>query len=439
MLNQRRWLGVVLGLLMSASCAQASDADRNWGQWRGPRADGTAPHGTPALNWSETENVSWKVPIPGQGNSTPVVWGDRIFVMTAVSTGKKEENFGNAGRGPERLRPVPVEEQEFVLLCLDRASGDERWRQVATRRMPHEGHHRDNSHASASPITDGKRVYAYYGSHGIFCYDLDGKLLWDKTLGTLETRNSFGEGASPALHGDTLVVVQDQEGDSFIYALDAVTGAVRWKQAREEDTGWSTPLIVEHGGRTEVVVNGSNAVRSYDLASGELLWLCAGQTVNAIPSPVTDGKTVYVMSGFRGNAVYAIALGHTGDLAGTDAVRWTGSRGTSYVPSPVLSDGRLTFFQRNDAILSCFDAATGEPHYAQQRLEGMGGVYASPVAAGGRVYLLDREGVCVVLEDGPAFKVLATNRLDDRFDASPAVVGTQLFLRGQKSLYCVEE
>jgi len=303
--------------------------------------------------------------------------------------------------------------------------------------MPHEGHHGDNNYAPSSPVTDGKHVYAYLGSYGLYCFDMDGNLKWDKPFGPLRTRRGFGEGASPALYGDSLVVVRDHEDDSSILALDAATGDTRWEKPRDEPTGWSTPLILEYDGRTHVIVNAANAVRSYDLATGDMIWSCGGQTDNAVPSPVEDKGVVYVMSGFRGNALFAIELGHEGDLSGTDAVKWTADRGTPYVPSPALTGGRLYYFHGNNARLSCVDAASGTVHYGQVSLEGLNGAYASPVAANGKIYLFDRRGVGMVLEDGTELKILATNQLDDRITASPAIVDGELFVRGHQHLYCI--
>jgi outer membrane protein assembly factor BamB len=234
------------------------------------------------------------------------------------------------------------------------------------------------------------------------------------------------------------VVVWDEEGDSFIYALDKNSGEVLWKKPRNERSSWSTPSIIEFEGQTQVVVNGTKAVRSYDLKSGDLIWECSGQTANAIPSPVHQDGIVIAMSGFRGNALHAIRLGHKGVLTGTDAVVWSHDRGTPYVPSPLLFDGKLWFCQKNDGILSCFGATSGEMFYSQERL-GIRGVYASPIAAGNRVYIAGRDGNTVVVENSTQFKILKTNRLEEKFDASPVVVGDYLYLRGQNTLYCIGE
>jgi outer membrane protein assembly factor BamB len=431
----------------------AGDGNEFWPQWRGPLATGVAPLADPPLKWDETNHVKWKVKVPGSGDSTPVVWGDRLFLLTAIPTGKKgggkpsETAAPNAGGGEGssgegqrrgRMGSGSVDEvYQFATLCVDRKSGKTLWQKVAREETPHEGHQQNNTFASASAITDGEEVLAYFGSRGLHCYDLEGNLKWQKDFGKMRTKMGFGEGASPTLHGDRVVVVWDHEGEDFIVALDKRTGKELWRTPRDEGTGWSTPLAVEHGGKAQVIVNATGKVRSYDLANGKEIWSCAGQTVNAIPSPVAAGDTVYVTSGFRGNALYAIQLGRTGDLSGTDAIRWSHNKSTPYVPSPLLVEGLLYFLANNDGKLSCFDAKTGTAHFEAERLDGIYSVYASPVAAKDRVYVLGREGTCLVLRQGPKLEVLATNHLDDKTDASPALAGKELFVRGRQYLYCI--
>jgi len=324
--------------------------------------------------------------------------------------------------------------------CVDSTTGNTIWEKVAREEVPHEGHQPNNTFASASPITDGQYLFAYFGSRGLHCYDLDGNLKWSKDFGRMQTRNGFGEGGSPALHGNTLVVNWDDETDNdFIVALDKRDGKQLWKTPRNEDTTWSTPLIVEHDGKTQVIVNASRKVRSYDLATGKELWSCAGQTANSIPSPVADANTVYVTSGFRGSALFAITLGRAGDLTGTDAIRWSHDRDTPYVPSPLLVNDLLYVLKVNSGILSCLDKKTGEAHYEAERLEGIREIYASPVAAKDRVYVLGRDGACLVLKKSPKLEILATNKLEDKTDASIAMAGKELFIRGRENLYCIED
>jgi len=428
-------------------------AEQCWPQWRGPLATGYAPLANPPVTWSETEHVKWKVSVLGSGDSTPIVWADRVFLLTAIPAGKKTgtnpsessprpggNETGPGGARGERGRmngDGPDQVYQFVVLCLDRKTGKIVWQNTAREEIPHEGHQQNNTFASASVLTDGKVVLAFFGSRGLHCYDLDGNLKWSKDFGHMKTKMGFGEGASPALHGDSVIVNWDHEGDDFIVALDKSTGKEIWRTARNEGTGWSTPLVIEHAGKQQVVVNATGKVRSYDLADGKEIWSCAGQTVNAIPTPVADQDTVYITSGFRGHALLAIALGRSGDLTDSDAIRWKHDKSTPYVPSPLLVDNFLYFLANNDAKLSCFDAKTGQARFEAQALEGLFSIYASPVAAKDRIYVLGREGTCVVIKKGPKLEVLATNKIEDKTDASLALAGNELFLRGRANLYCI--
>ncbi|MBI3191359.1 MAG: PQQ-like beta-propeller repeat protein, partial [Pedosphaera parvula] len=328
-------------------------------------ANGPAPDANPPVEWSESKNIKWKVALPGEGSSTPVIWGDRIFLTAASSMGKPSASVSTSastqrpdtaqpnprGPGGDKGSPAvggrrrgggmfgiekPTQPYRFMVLCLDRRTGKPLWESVAREEVPHEGHHPTGTYAGASPVTDGQLVFVFFGSRGLHCFDLNGALLWQKDFGHMRTKNSFGEGSSPALHGDTVVVNWDQEGDSFITALDKRTGKERWRQRRDEGTGWSTPLIIDHEGQAQVVVNATGKVRGYDLATGTLRWEAGGQTANAIPSPVSANGMVYVTSGFRGSTLQAIRLGKTGELTGTDAIAWRYDRDTPYVPSPLL-------------------------------------------------------------------------------------------------------
>jgi len=324
-------------------------------------------------------------------------------------------------------------------LCLDRNTGKELWRKIAAEEIPQEGHHGDNSFASASPTTDGQRLYVCFGSAGVYCYDLDGNLVWDRDLGPVETRLSFGEGSSPVVHDGRLLIVRDHDQQSYITMLDAETGKPNWQRARDEPSAWATPLVVEHDGRTQIITNGRNRVRSYDLNGGSLLWECGGQVSNVTPSPVATDDTVFCMSGYKGSALYALPLNATGDITDSSKVVWSKSKDTPYVPSPLLYDGRLYINKSNDPIMVSLDAKTGEPLIERTRMPGIRGLYASPVGAAGRVYFVGRHGTTLVLEHGDTFNVLATNTLDAHIDASPAMVGNDLFLRSKTHLYCVAE
>lgn len=439
-------LALLAFLALGAALAASDVAERYWPQWRGPRGDGVAPQGDPPTTWSETANVRYKVEIPGRGHASPVVWGDRIYLLTAIDAeppAAAPPAAGAPASGAPSFRErgvAPDHDLRFVVLALDRATGKTVWERTVLRARPHEGTHTDGSWAAASAITDGERIWAFFGSRGIYCLKSDGEPLWQRDLGDMRTRLGFGEGASPVLSGDTLVVNWDHEGESFIVALDARTGAERWRAARDEPTSWSTPHVVEVDGRRQVVVNATGKVRSYDLATGKVVWEVGGMTANAIPTPVSANGLLFVTSGFRGNALKAIRLaGARGDLTGTPAVVWSHDRDTPYVPSPLLYNGVLYFLKSNTSLLSALDAATGKVHYGPARLEGIEGVYASPVGAAGRVYIAGRNGATAVLAAGPELKVLAVNRLDDGFEASPAIVGREIYLRGRRHLYALAE
>jgi outer membrane protein assembly factor BamB len=367
----------------------------------------------------------------------------------AQRPGTQEPGRGPGGRGPGgpggrggrggfgSQRPSKV--HQFVVIAYDRATGKEVWQTKVKEELPHEGHHGDHGFSSHSPVTDGKHIVTCFGSRGLHCLDMKGNLLWSKDLGKMRTRAGFGEGSSPALHGNTIVVIWDHEGEDFIAAFDKVSGDELWRKERDEPTSWSTPLVVEHEGKAQVITAATNRIRSYDLKTGDLIWECAGLTTNAIPSPVHADGIVYATSGFRGAALLAIKLGATGDLTDTDAVLWKHDRSTPYVPSPLLYGKRIYFFKSNDATLSCFDITTGKALIDQERLSGLRGAYASPIGAADRVYLVGRNGTSMVIKNSDTLEKLATNVLDEPIDASPAAVGKELFLRGRESLYCIAE
>lgn len=438
-----RALAVLLASMSSLLSAAGFETDSasNWHQWRGPDASGVARNGNPPLNWTETENVQWKAPIDGEGSSTPIVWGDRVFLLTSIRTDIVDPKLPKPEDQPERPFGItfPNVAYRFVVICLDRKTGRELWRKTAAQKIPHEGHHGDNNFASASPTTDGKRLYVWFGPVGMFCYDFDGELLWHRDLGEVNTRRSFGEASSPVIHGDRLIINRDHEGQSYIAVLDAATGKDIWRTDRDELSTWMTPLVVQHRGRTQLVTSATNRVRSYDLADGSLIWQCGGQVFNVTPSPVTDGSLVFCMSGYRGSSLVAMPLGSQGDITGTEQIAWSLKRGTPYVPSPLLMDGLLYFNQSNDAILTAVDAKTGDVVIERTRMPGLSRVYASPVGAAGRVYFTGRSGTTLVLKHGREFEVLATNSIDEPIDTSPSIVGRQLFLRGRRHLYSIGE
>jgi outer membrane protein assembly factor BamB len=421
--------------------AQSPDRETNWPHWRGPHANGTAPQADPPITW-DGKTIKWQTPLPGVGTATPIVWGDQIFVVTAIKTDRvaKADEMPKVDPKIEVKTKAPRNFYQFVVLSFDRATGKERWRKVAAERVPHEGHHESHTFASGSPTTDGKYLYVSFGSFGNYCYDLQGNLKWERDLERLGTRFGFGEAVTPVIHGDSLLLNWDQEKEAALYCLDAKTGKTKWRTPRDEVSSWNTPLVVEHKGKTQVIVNGTNRLRSYDLDDGKVLWEYGGMTVNPIPSPVAADGIAYCMSGYNGSLAVAISLDSRGDLGvKSDKALWRFEKGTPYISSPLLAGNRLYFTQSYDPIFTILDIKSGKPLVERQRLPDLHTVYASPMAAAGRIYLLDRDGTCLVLRQSDDIEVLATNRLDDTFNASPVAVGKQLILRGYKALYCIEK
>jgi outer membrane protein assembly factor BamB len=423
--------------------AWGAAGDEYWPTWRGPNRTGVSAKGNPPVTWSESENIKWKVRLTGDGsNSSPVIWENRIFFQTAVKTdveGKPAASPGSGNstgrRGPGGSPPSNV--YKLNLVCVDRDFGSMLWEKTVREELPHEGHHRDHGFASFSPVTDGKLVWAHFGSRGLHCFDVDGNLKWSKDLGTLNTVMSFGEGGSLAVAGEAAIVVMDHEGDSAIYAVNKTTGELIWKKDRDERTSWATPLPLEVNGKIQVVTSATSLIRSYDLETGELLWQCAGQTRNVIPSPVAGFGMVFCTSGYRGSSLQAIELGHTGDLSETAAVKWHVKEATPYVPGPLLYGDKLYVCSGNQAVVSCYNAKTGNTYFFKEKLAEISGIYASGAGAASRVYFAGRNGVTYVLNHSEDFEVLAVNKLDDKFECSPAFVGDELYLKGKENLYCI--
>lgn len=430
--------------MLSICCLMAADvndvaAERYWPQWRGPLGTGVAPDANPPVEWSESKNIRWKIAVPGKGNSTPIVWGDRVFITTAVPYGAAVEPKPDTAPGAHDSVPV-THHYRFMILAISRREGKIIWQRTVHEEFPHESGHYTGSLASNSPVTDGERLFAFFGSRGLYCLDMDGELQWKTDLGDMQTLHGHGEGSSPALHGDTLVINWDHEGQSFVIAFDKRTGEQRWKVARDEVTSWATPIVVEHNGKPQVIISGTKRVRSYDLATGRVIWECGGLSRNVVASPVAGDGMVYAASSYDRQAMLAIRLdGARGDITGTDQIVWSRIRGTPYVPSPLLYGGSLYFLRHYQRILFRVNAKTGEEQHGPFRLDGIRNVYASPVGAADRVYITDLDGTTLVISHGDVPRVLALNRLNDSFSASAAVVGRELFLRGQRNLYCIAE
>ncbi len=424
---KRLFLSSVLFVAMS-HCPSMAD---NWAHWRGPTGNGVATNAQPPVRWSSIKNVKWKVAIPGRGSGSPVIWEKRVFVSTAVPVGN--DPAGN-DTGQEASKMA------FKILCFDRSNGRLLWDQTATVATPHQGMHVTNSYASASPCTDGKHVYAHFGSRGLYCYTMDGELRWKRDdFGKMDTRNSFGEGSSPTLEGDKILVPWDHEGQSYLYALDKSTGETIWKTERDEPSCWATPLVVEHKGAKQVVMNGQTCARAYELETGKELWRCGGQAQRPVASAVAGNGLVFIGSGFQGSFLGAFRMDGQGDIENTKHVVWVLDSDTPDIASPLLSGGRVYFHKAKTGMLSCVDAATGKPHYTAARIPGLSSTYASPIAVGGHVYLTGRSGTTVVIEDSDQLKIVASNSVGETVDATPAPVDNELFIRGENHLFCISE
>jgi outer membrane protein assembly factor BamB len=439
---------VSVPVFLAAQASRPSTPTGWWPHWRGVQQTGVAPGDAPT-QWSDTSNVAWKVEIPGRGYSTPVIWGDRIFLTTAVPTGRKSEPVSDGGgRGGGRGRggfggqsAGSNEEQQFEVWSIDRLTGKTIWRKTALTATPHEGYHfQYGSFASNAPTTDGQRVYASFGSRGLYAYDMNGGVVWQKDFGVkMRMFNGFGEGVGPVLDAGRLIVLADHEDEGFLTALDAATGKEIWRTARTDGTNWAAPLVVTHAGRKQIVVNSPRKVRSYDYETGKPIWEAAGLGANTIPRAVQHQDLVLVMSGFRNPQLMAIRLGREGDLAGTDAIVWRMDRGLSYTASPVLLDGKL-YFITDTAMVSAVDVVTGQPVYQQVRLPKPYNIKASPVAVAGRLYFPTEEGDVIVAKIGPTFDILATNTLADQsFIASPALADGDMYLRSRTHLFRISD
>lgn len=421
--------------------AGASDDQRlqNWPSWRGPLRTGVSTTANPPIEWSEDKNVRWKTALPGKGHSSPVVWEDSIYLTTAIAYG-------------EKLKPIPVtatgshdnvdvtQKHKFVVICVNRTDGSIRWQKTVADTLPHEGGHYTGSLASASPVTDGANIYAYFGSFGLYAISKAGDILWRHHLPQMESKHAHGEGASIALHDGILVANCDHEKQSFIRAVDAKSGKTIWEKPRDEVTSWASPLIVNHNGVSQAVVAGTDRIRSYELKTGKILWQCGGLSANVVATPVQSDGILIAGSSYDTRAMMAIDLRNaSGDITNSDHVLWTTTQRTPYVPSMLLVNDSVYFLRHYQNILSRRNIRTGKEATGPFRLAGIQNVYASPVSAAGRIYITDLDGRTLVMDDAESPKQLAQNQLNDSFSATAALVGDELFLRGESFLYCIAE
>ncbi len=411
-------------LFSMALSASAETQTVCWPAWRGPDGSGVVLQGNPPLKWSETENVQWKTDLPGEGQSTPVIWDDKLFLQTA-------EPLGEAAEGED----FPV--YRFSVLCLDRRTGTILWSKALREERPHEGHHKMTTFSPFTPVTDGERLWVSFGSRGLFCLNFDGEVLWDVRPVQMEKDGKFGEGGSPVLSKDSVIVLADHEGPSRLYAFDKNTGAIRWETPREFGSSWGTPVVATVGDHEEIITTADDWAHGYNAANGELLWSYNGLTSCAAPSPVIHDGAVYVTTGYEGDALAAITLGRKGELAGTDAIRWKGDTTGSEVATPLIHENRLYVFRRMGPKLSCYNATTGAMYYEHVAVPEMKNTFASPLAVGPHIYINGREGATAIIKSADQFEVVAINKLDTTLDASPVVIGDVLYLRGNNRMYCI--
>jgi outer membrane protein assembly factor BamB len=437
-----RMFAGLAAVMLSITAATAETSDQGmkyWPQWRGPLSTGVAPMGKPPTKWSETRNIRWKTPLPGSGHSTPIVWGDYVFVTAAIPYGQVKSEKEPEIDGVHDYLPAR-RAMEFVVLAINRPDGKILWRKTVRKALPHEGAHYSGTMASNSPVTDGKHVYAFFGSRGLHCLDFRGRKKWSVDLGKMRIKHGHGEGCSPAIYGNAVIITWDHKDQSFITAIDKRTGKQLWKTDRDEVTSWSTPIVVKVDGKPQVIVNGTKRMRGYSLESGKVIWRCAGLSANIVASPVHSGGVVYAGSSYVKRGMMAIRLaGAKGDISSSKHVIWRRRYGAPYVPSLLLYDDSLYFLNHYQPVLSRLNVKSGKEPQGPRRLYGLRNIYASPVGADGRVYITDRSGATLVLSHDKKFKPLAINRLDESINASAAIVGKEILLRGDLSLYCISE
>jgi outer membrane protein assembly factor BamB len=436
---------MILVPLLAAALSAVAQAQDNWPQFRGPGARGVADGATFPERWSATENIRWKTDLPGRGWSSPVVWGKHVFLTTVVNRGVSEPPQKGLYLGGNRPQPPPSV-HEWWVYGLDLESGKVRWKEKVQEGPPPSAIHIKNSYASETPVTDGERVYFYFGNIGVFAYDLDGKRVWSKAMEPHTTRYGWGTASSPALHGDRLYIVNDNEEKSFLLALDKRSGKELWRVARDEKSNWSTPFIWQNNLRAEIITTGSGKVRAYDL-DGKELWSLQGMSGITIATPFAGEGLLYISSGFVGSRlrpVYAIRPGAGGDISlarpqtSNPFIVWCQWLAAPYNPSTLLYRDKL-YVLLDRGMLSAYDAKTGRAFFERERIPQGGGFTASPWAANGSVFCLNEDGVTFVFRAGEKFELLHSNRLadDDMGMASPAIVGDKLLLRTSACLYCI--
>lgn len=439
-MRRYRYQALLVGIAVLSLQTSTARSD-DWPQFRGPHANGVATEGTPPSEWDSETNVAWKVSIPGRAWSAPIVWNDKVFVTTAVEIYEGGRKHDGGNRDPIKLR--------CELHCLDLGTGSTLWQKVAKETKPSITTHYENTFASETPATDGERVIAYFGMTGIFCYGLEGNLIWEKDLGTFQIYGNWGTASSPVIYGDHVFVQVDSEQDSFLLALNKRTGEQVWRIPRDEGSGWASPIIWKNSHRTELVVGGLTT-RSHDPETGDLLWQLEMIGGRSHSSPTAMGDLLVVGNEERANkgagtgGIFAVRAGASGDITlprgklSNEGVVWAHPADGTEVSSPLIHAGFVYILTRHGGIVTCYDAESGEKIY-RKRLPGSRAFWASPLAYDGKVFFPDDTGTTHVLSPGREFKLLGANKISDRFWASSAIAGNSLLLRGEKALYCIRK
>lgn len=478
-MRARRYVVAITGFLIGATALAA-----DWTQFRGPGGAGVATDDKLPTEWDKTKNVAWKAEVPGVAWSSPIVVGDKVILTTAVTENQKKpapggfgggfgkggggKGGGGFGKGGFGGGKPPDAVYKFEIVCLDRATGKPVWSKTAAEKKPLIAAGMGNSFASETPVSDGERVYAYFGAHGLYCFDLAGKKLWDKDLGAYQMQMGFGSGSSPVLDGDRIFIKCDNEEKSFLIALDKKDGKELWKKGRTEKTSWATPVVWKNKARTEVVCLASSRVRSYDPANGDVLWEMTwtasgggkggpgggfpggggrgGSGGYGAASPASNDEMIVFGSAgpFGASPLFAVKAGAKGDITlkgdatSGDHVLWSAKGMTPSIASPLLYDGHVYTLEQRGGMISCIDARTGKAAYTKERLDRARGFTSSPWAADGKVYCLDASGQTFVVKAGPKFELLGTNPIGEMCWASAAVADGKVFLRGVDHLFCIK-
>jgi outer membrane protein assembly factor BamB len=435
---------LILFLVVSAFgiMTAAGGPKTNWAQWRGPEGNGVSTETNLPAEWSASKNIKWKTSIPGRGHSSPIVWDNRIFLTTDIEgdtvPGAKAVEHKDEGKPFKHPDSVGADRKHtFKLLCLDRSTGKMIWERTAYEGTVYDDRHRKSSFASPTPATDGTYVFAYFGTEGLYCYGFDGKLIWKASPGPIATFG-MGTGTSPVLFENVVILQCDEDNGerSFIMALDKKTGKEVWKSPRKVQASWSTPLIVRGPQRTEMITSGNELIISYDPKTGKELWRTKGHASNAIATPLAGNGMVFVYAGFPVKKTIAIALGNSGDLTDSKNIVWQYEKGTAYVPSSILY-GDYLYLLSDRGIITCLEARTGKIIYEGGRVPIPATFTASPVAFDGKILLTSEDGDTFVIKAGPKHEVIATNSIAEPVYSSPAISDGMIFIRGEKSLFCI--